>query len=484
MSITSFKFIVFFIVSLVIYYCLPKKIQWVVLLCDTIVFFVLASSPKSGLFIIISILATTIGAICIDKAKENEKKGLALFALLTAMCINLLMLVGLKYLHINIKSVWIPLGISYYTLQALGYLLDVYWGMEESQKNIFKMGLFIGYYPQLVSGPISRYSQMKDELFQEHKFEWKNITYGMQRMLWGFFKKLVLSARLGIMVDTIYGKHELYQGLYVWMAAFLFMLQLYTDFSGCIDIVIGASECYGIKLPENFNTPFFSKTVQEFWQRWHMTLGFWMKDYVMYPILKSKLWSKMSKAIKPVLGKKASRQIPSFLGMLIVWFLIGLWHGGAWKYVLGSGIWFWFWIVLEQLIPQKNKKENFSWNLLCNLKVFVVVSIGNMFFRLSSIKETLYTMKLGFRNWNPYILFDGSIYKLGLSEKNVRLTIVSLVVLLLVSVLQQKKDVRDRLSEQNIVFRWLILFLLLFAVIIFGQYGPGYDAQAFIYQVF
>jgi len=498
MSITSFNFICFLAISLVVYYLCPKKLQKYVLLISSIGFFCLASTIYTGVYVIACIVITYVAARVIVSSKSDEEKGKlkGKRALIIAIVIDMSVLAVLKYTGMILKeplNLAAPIGISYYSLQAIGYLVDLYWGIENEQPSLLRTALFVGYYPQLISGPISRANQIKDQLLEGHSFEWKNMTYGIQRIMWGFFKKLVIAARLGVMVDTVYANPDLYRGFYVWMAAFVFMLQLYTDFSGCMDIVLGVSECYGIVLPENFKTPFYSTTVQEFWQRWHITLGSWSRDYIMYPILNSKLWKKLTTWMKDHLGKKASRKLSSYLAMLIVWFFIGLWHGGAWKYVIGSGLWFWLWIVIEQICEPGLKKltdklgintSTFSCTMLNRVRVFVTISVGDMFFRIESIGRTLRIWKAGLSEWNPYILFDGAMYKLGLSDKDVRLTVVALLALLVVSMLQQKGSVRDMIAKQNLVFRWALCLLLLFTVAILGQYGPGYDAQAFLYQAF
>lgn len=384
-----------------------------------------------------------------------------------------------------------PLGISFYTLSAIGYIVDCYWGVCEPSGNIFKDALFICYWPVLTSGPILKYSEVSKQLFSEHKFDIDRICLGIQRMLWGIIKKIVISARLGVIVDTIYGDTTIYDGLYIWIAAVAFMLQLYTDFSGCMDIVLGASECYGIILPENFRTPFFSKSVQEFWQRWHITLGGWYREFILYPLLNTKWLSGIERKYKKKYNRKIGRLISSCIGMLFVWLLFGLWHGGRWKFV-AMGLYFYVILVFETITNDWFAKlwqklgvptQTSGWKVLQCLKVFIIVSIGNMFFRVQNVKITLATWKLGFK-WNPWIFFDDSLYNLGLSRKSFNLIVVSLVVVLIVSIFKRKGDVRDMIAKQPLPLRWAIYLALLFAPIIFGIYGPGYDAQAFIYEGF
>lgn len=510
MSITSYIFFTFFAFSLLIYYIFPINFQWIVLLVFSGLFFVLSCTPYTGIYLVACIIITHICANKIDLEKNQKKKKTYL---LIGIILNASMLVVLKYSNFGVQNInyiisllgfsfqldtirWIaPIGISYYTMQVIAYLVDIYGGVARPEKNFFKTALFVGYYPQLTSGPIAKYSETGVQFNRGHKFNYDLVCSGLQRMLWGIFKKLVISARLGILVDTIYADPILYQGIYIWIAAAAFLLQLYTDFSGCMDIIIGASECYGIVLPENFRNPFFAKNVQEFWQRWHITLGGWLRDYIMYPLLRSNLWRNLSKYIKKKLGKKAARDIPSYMAMLVVWLMFGLWHGGSWKFILGEGMMCYICILLGKVLEPVFKKvieilaintECFSWKFYQALRTFVLMMIANMFFRLDSLTGTIQIMKSGISCWNPWILFDGSLYDLGLSNKSFKVLVISLFVLLLVESLTEKQGIgiREILSKQNLVFRWIILLILFMSTLILGMYGPGYDAGSFIYGVF
>lgn len=511
MTLTSFSFFVFFASSVLCYYLLPLKFRWITLLVFSAVFFALSSSPFTGLYPIICILVTHF---CSIKIHQNSpmNPGRARQYLTCGIIIILGMLAVLKYngfflLHWNVLAAriglkgtghelnWLlPLGISYYSLLAIGQMTDVYRGMTEPETNLFKTALFIAFYPQLTAGPITRYGEMREELFTGHPFSWTNFTHGLQRMLWGLFKKLVLSTRLALIVDGVYGDVEVYNGFYIWMAAGLFMLQLYTDFSGYMDIILGASEVYGIKLPENFRTPFFSRSVQEFWQRWHITLGAFMRDYVFYPLERSRFMTHMRRFFTKAFGRKTAGRLTTNLALLCLWLLIGLWHGGAYKYIFGWGLWFWLCLVLGQAgepcwkklrVFFKVRTDSFSWHLFQSLRTFLLVSIGNIFFRAGSLKAAFRAIRLGLTTAvNPWVLFDGSYTRFGLSEKEAVLIAVGLLVLLLVSVLQCSGSVREKIDRQGIVFRWALYFLLIFAVIVFGKYGPDYDPADFIYRGF
>lgn len=506
-TLVSLWFFLFFIATIIIYYVLPKKFQWGCLLVFSVAFFLLSSVSYTLLYMLFSADLTFLSTTGIAK---NKGKITAKRWMIAGVVGNVLLLAALKYTGFvigNIDSIarvfkgipmliqipeWAaPIGISYYTLSAIGYIADCYWGTCEPSGNFLKDLLFICYWPILTSGPILKHSQISKELFTEHRFDIDRICYGVQRMLWGIIKKIVISSRLGVVVDTIYADTTKYNGFFIWIAATFWVFQLYTDFSGCMDIVLGASECYGIVLPENFRTPFFAKSIQEFWQRWHITLGGWYKEYVLYPLLNTKWISGVEKKVKKKYGRKVGRIASSCLGMLFVWLLFGLWHGGKWKYV-AMGLFFWVliafetatnnwfvWMWLKLGVPTKSG----GWKALQCLKVFALVTIGYMFFRIQNIKITLATWKLGLI-YNPWIFFNESVYKLGLSRKSFTLMTFGLCVLFVVSLFQRKGSVRKMIAEQPLVVRWAIYLALLFVPLIFGMYGPEYDAKAFIYEVF
>ena len=339
MSITSFYYLVLITLGVLIYYVIPQKAQWVILLCLSLVFYYFAATPYTIGYLIASTLIAYISTIWVQRRREKngrEAKGL-LTITIVALVINIVI-----WFTVKGRGLWIPfasrfitwhysskldslinlqliasLGMGYYTLQVLGYIIDCYWENVIPQKNPFKLFLFVAYFPQLTTGPISRYSQL-ETLYDRHKFEYQNIAFGAQRILWGFTKKIVLAERIGIIVSGINAAPGTYTGFYSWLAILLYPLQMYADFSGCMDIVLGTSELFGIKLAENFNNPFFSRTSQEFWQRWHITLGTWAKDYVLYPLLKSKLMIKFGKFTKKNFGKKPGKFLVNLVGMFIL----------------------------------------------------------------------------------------------------------------------------------------------------------------------
>ena len=510
MTLVSFNFIAFFCLSLAIYYTVPVKYRNYCLIIFSVIFFVFSSRPITIIYLFASIVITSLSVHYILRGKAKNLPALSKIWTIIGVLGNISMLIALKYLgfiitilnssiikivtnnrELLVPQLIAPLGISFYTLSAIGYILDSYWSVCTPTSSLFKNALFISYWPALTSGPIIKYSSVQGELFKEHRFDYEHVCFGIQRMLWGFIKKLVLSARFAIIVDSIYSNTDSYNGMYLWVAAVCFVMQLYTDFSGCMDIILGASECYGICLSENFRAPFFAKSIQEFWQRWHITLGVWFKEYVLYPILNSKIMTSFEKRLKTKYSRKVGRLITSCLGMLFVWILIGLWHGGGWNY-LAMGLYFWLLISFEKITISKFDAlweklkvpvKTTGWKFLKSFKVFILIVIGFVLFRIHSIKTVLYNFKLSLK-LNPWIFFDGSFWELGILPRDINILVIGTVALVLVSLFNRSNNVRVSIAKQPLIIRWIIYLALLFIPLIYGIYGPGYDAQVFIYEQF
>lgn len=509
MGITSFLFLIFFAVSVLLYYCIPKRCQWVFLLGISVVYFLMAGNPILILYPLATITVAYIGGRFMEQEKDRKRRFRVLS--LVVVC-NLGVLVVLKYLNLFVYTYnalatrfveqpnllqalrfMVPLGVSFYTLSVLGYVFDVYYEIAPAEKNWAKLFLYGIWFPTMISGPILRFRDIKEELFGKHAFDYKTVTRGLQRILWGFFKVLVISERLSVVVSTVYDDYRTYAGFYIAFATICFSFQLYTNFSGSMDIVIGVSQVFGVTMPENFQTPFFSKSIQEFWRRWHMTLGSWLKDYIFYPLLRTPFFMELPKKLKERFGKKKSRQITTFAAMFILWFTIGLWHGGAWKYIIGSGILQWIYIVGGELLEPvwakmrtvfRVNKDTKWFSVFQMVRTFLLMSFAFIFFNGDSFSTALAMCRSMVTTWNPQILWDGSLLALGLTAKDWVILILSMVLLWMVSLMQQKGSVREWLAGKNIVIRWILLYALLFWVILMGNYGPGYSAAEFIYQGF
>ncbi len=493
MSITSFSFLCFFAVVLFGYYCIPKKAQWGYLLAVGGIYFMTSTevADSGGWYVIgypmAAVLAVYAAARLMDRTTEQRKRRAALVCAVI-FCIGLLC--TLKFFRLPLLA---PMGISFYTLTLLGYLFDVYYEIGGVQKNYGKLLLFACYFPTMISGPVVRYQEMEPQLFGGHKLDFRQVTFGMQRMLWGFFKKLVIAERMAVIANEIFDNYENYAGFPIWIGAIAFTFQLYADFAGCMDIVLGISECFGIVLPENFNAPFLAKNISEYWRRWHITLGVWLREYLFYPLLRTGFFMRLPKKLRDRLGKKRAKQLTTFLAMFILWFTIGYWHGGTWNYIIGSGLLHWFYIVSGELMEPLFCKwraffhirtESRGFVLFQRLRTFFLVVLGLMFFRNARVPDALAMIGRGFSAFNPQIFVDGTLFSFGLDWIECTILVVSMLLFAWVNVQQQKGWLRERLAGKHIVLRWIVLYALLFYVILLGQYGPGYSASEFIYQNF
>lgn len=507
-TFTSFYFLCFYLALLIIYYIIPRKLQWAMLLLGSISYYFLAGNGLMILYPVVTCLSAYLISMKISKTEVQSRKRLLL---ILAILIQIGILFALKYVNFGINTVngvgsWFgngsilgnfeilaPLGISFYSFTILSYVIDVYNQLAEPVKNPLKVLLYGMYFPNILSGPILRYHEDAKSFFVPHPLSYKNLTYGLQRMLWGFFKTLVVSERLARVVNTIYSSSNEYEGIYVWVGTVCFAFQLYSNFSGCMDIVLGMSETFGITLPENFNLPFLSKTVAEYWRKWHITLGVWMKEYIFYPLLRTNCFNKLAKRLKNKYGKKAGKQLTTFIAMFLLWFTVGVWHGGDWKYVIGSGLLHWLYIVLEEVLAPGFEKlllkmhinpQGKGVNVFRVIRTFFLVNVGFVFFRADSVSTACHMLGNSMKRFNILSFVNGGVFTLGLDWIEWVILLISLLIMITGSVLQSKVSLRDRLANMNILVRWMILFAFLFFVILLGYYGPGYSAAEFIYQGF
>lgn len=518
MTITSFYFLFLVVIGVIVYYLLPRKVQWIELLVISLVFYYYAATPYTIAYLIISTLIAYGSTMFVAELRKNDKGcKLSLFITSVALSLNILVWFVVKgrelwefplkclVSHKNIPVIesvlntqWVAaLGMGYYTLQIVGYIIDCYWENITPQKNPLKLFLFVNYFPQLITGPISRYSRL-ETLYTGHRFEYRNLAFGAQRILWGFFKKIVLAERVNIIVSSINSNSDIYTGFYSWLVILLYPLQMYADFSGCMDIVLGVSELFGIRLEENFRNPFLARTSQEFWQRWHITLGTWAKDYVLYPLLKSKPMIRFGKLTKKKFGKKTGKFLVNLVGMFVLWMVMGIWHGGI-RFIIGVSLWYWIILMLGDLLSPILtrvtkilciKTDCFSYHLFQSCRTYLIYAVGAAFFSmgvtggvtlLKNAGRVLYDSNYA----NPWIFFDGSIVNLGVTYGDINIIIIGIIMLFIVAAFREKYGyARIWMEEQGIWFRWLVWLGLFVFVLIWGMYGPGYSASEFIYQGF
>ncbi|MCH5167149.1 MAG: MBOAT family protein [Erysipelotrichales bacterium] len=483
MGLTNFTFFLFCFISLVVYYVIPKKYSYITLLLSSIAFLFYSDVTLLNIVYVLIILFTSYISGMLIKKYEKNKKTITIVGVL----IILLELVFLKYSNLLITTSNIlfktnfslvshssPLGLSYYSLMMIGYIINVYWGSTEDEKNILKLSTFMMYFPTLTSGPFIKYEDIKDELNERKNIDANNIMNGLIRSLWGLFKVLVISTRLNIFVSTIYGDLSDYNSLIVFLSILLYTFELYTNFSGSIDIIMGVSKMFGINLPENFNNPFASETITEFWRRWHITLGEWLRTYIFYPLLKSNVMQNLTKKCKDLFGKKG-KKIPTFISMFILWVLIGIWHGGEYKYILASGILQFIFIFFEDITNSVNKKCSKPIRFLRILRTFILFSLSMVFFRAVSITEGLGIFK-------ALANFSSGFNINFLSVVDYIIIGVSLIVLLVVDNFMDR--IKAFASKIKLEYKLSIIFFLIIIVLLFGKYGLGFVSTDFIYGKF
>ncbi len=531
MSYISAAFLLFAAAVVLLYFAVPKKFRWIVLLLAS-GFFYWLNSHWLLLVLVGTALATWGIGLAIsniqnrdkvylaehaaDLSKEEKKayrekskrktKALLLFGVLLILCIllflkywnffvgltnPLLSLIGLTAPTLNLL---LPLGISFYSLQAMAYLIDLYRGKIKADRNPFQFLLFMSFFPQIVQGPIARHSQLAAQLYEGHSFDYTRLCHGIQLMLWGWFKKMVIADRIALIVNPLYDNAANYSGPILFLAAVFYGFQIYTDFSGGMDIARGFSHIIGIEMELNFNQPYFARSVEEFWRRWHITLGGWMRDYVFYPLSLSKAFNNLGKKARKLFGTAVGKKIPPVIAMFIVYFLVGFWHGSSLKYV-AYGLWNGLFLMSGIFFAEgyeKAKKlvriddNTVTWRLFQMVRTFVICSFGRFFSRALSLKAALGMFLNTFRDLGNFsFLFDDTLVSLGLTGKDWLVLFISLLVVLFVGYLHEKGvHIRESISRQHLIFRWMIYLLAIAALMVFGKYGPGYNAANFIYERF
>ena len=427
MVFSSLPFLFFFLpLCLILYYIVPKKIKNYVLLLFSLIFYAWGE-PVYILLMIISTLVDYLNGLLLSKnSNEKTRKRFLLIAIL----INLNLLGIFKYgdflidiinhifsLHIHALNLALPIGISFYTFQTMSYSIDVYRGVVKPEKNYFNYLTYVSMFPQLIAGPIVRYETINKEL-HDRKISFEDVSSGFYRFLTGLFKKVLLGNNIGKLYTTIVASNLTNQSvLTLWLGILAYALQIYFDFSGYSDMAIGM---LGFHFNENFDYPYISKSITEFWRRWHISLGTWFKDYLMYPILKSNVVQKFGKFIKNKTNRKVSSKVVSALGIGVVFFVTGLWHGANYNYILW-GLYYGIILIVEELFL-KQKLDQSKYKFLNHLYVIFVVLIGYVIFSIEDLSllgrylHFMFSFQLKFVDSNfLYYLFDyGIIILLGI----------------------------------------------------------------------
>ena len=494
MSLISMEFLIFVGIAVIGYYLIPKRFQWIWLLIFSYIYY--ASSGIKILFFLLYTTITTYGTgRLLDRVNHkelprNEAKSRKRRILIGCLLLNFGMLAVLKYTNFAIENVnaifhagisfqklILPLGISFYTFQSMGYIIDVYWGKYEAAKNPFRFALFVSFFPQLLQGPIGRFDRLARQLYEQHSFDLLKAQYALQLMLWGFFKKLVLADRAAVVVNQVFQNYTQYSGVTNIVAVLMYSIQLYMDFSGGMDVVMGVAALFGVELDQNFKRPYFATSITDFWHRWHITLGTWMKDYIFYPVSLSKWMGKFGKWSKKAFGKKTGRVVPICVANIIVFLVVGIWHGAAWKYI-AYGLYNGLIIAISSLLAPLYRKgfEKFhinpksgAWHVVQILRTFLLVNISWYFDMAVSLSAAFAMMKSTVTGFSLATLTDGSLMMLGLDKLDYMILAMGCLVVFLISFLKERGiQIRESLGRKPLVIRWAVYGMLVFGIPMFG----------------
>ncbi len=475
----SMNYYLLVLAVLIIYYVLPIKTRWIAILGGNLGFYFLFY--KTGWWILgITIFISYISGILLQLTEGKKKKCLLIFSILTTLT-PWFLIKNFNFLleittHKNPIDWVVPLGISFYTLQLISYLVDVYNKKIVAEKNFAYFILFTTFFPQLIQGPIPRYGQLQEQLITGHRFDEYNIIKGFNYILWGFFLKLMIADKAGIVVNTVFDNYPAYSGIYIWLASILYSIQLYTDFLACTTLAQGVSRMFGINLMDNFARPYFATSIKDFWRRWHISLSSWLRDYIYIP-----------------LGGNRNGKFKKYLYLAITFFVSGLWHGAGYKFLIWGMMHASFQIIGEftyqtreriyslfHISTDSNKKR-----IVKQIGTFLLVNWAWIIFRADSLQLGIRMIKHMFEEFNPWILFNDQIFSLGLVWKETLVLLLSIVLFWKIERIHEEgQSISDSIMIQRLPIRWGIYLIAIIGVMILGTYGFGFNAQDFIYGGF
>ena len=486
----------FFPIVTLVYFIVPGKAKQFWLLISSYYFY-MCWNAKYALLILTSTAVTYLSGLLLERAdRSGDGKAAAVKKWIVAgsFIINLGILFFFKYFnfamhsltvlfrlfHVQLNTpaldVLLPVGISFYTFQALSYTVDVYRGEIYAERNFIRYALFVSFFPQLVAGPIERSKNLLKQLAVPKRFDFDGAREGLLLMLWGFFLKIVLADRIATFVDTVYGDTKSFGGYYIIVATVLFAVQIYCDFCGYSTIAMGTAKILGIDLMENFNAPYLSTSVAQFWRNWHISLTSWFRDYLYIP-----------------LGGSRRGKLRKNLNKMIVFLVSGLWHGANFTYVIWGGLNGLYQVIGEGLAPVRKRlnallrlhPDSLGHRLAQGAITFILVDFSWLFFRASSLREAKALLQSIFTEHNPWVLFDGSLFQCGLDSANFTLMVVCIGVLAFADVCKRRGVcVRKIILKQDYWFRWVFIAASILLILLFGKWGPAFDKSSFIYFQF
>ncbi|MEG2404896.1 MAG: MBOAT family O-acyltransferase [Oscillospiraceae bacterium] len=495
MLFNSVGFLIFFPIVLLGYYALPQKLRKYWLLAASYYFY-MCWNAKYFVLILFATIITYFGSIAISKINEgsleNEKKTrykklvtaavimvalgvLFLFKYFNFFFAMLSKIFSIFGANVNIGlNLLLPVGISFYTFQSISYIIDVYRGDIKAERRFVNYALFVSFFPQLVAGPIERSGNLLPQLDNLKGFSYDDFTNGLKIMVYGFFQKLVLADRIAVLVNTVYNNSAEYKGAPVLVATVLFAVQIYCDFAGYSNIALGAARCMGIGLMRNFNTPYFSLSIKDFWRNWHISLSTWFKDYLFIP-----------------LGGSRKGFWRTNINLMIIFAVSGLWHGAAFHFVAWGLLHGAYQVVGNITKPYRDKgyqmlhiSQTFLpvriFKAVCT---FVLVDFAWIFFRANSFGEIGNIIKSIFAP-SGYSATAWDLSALGLNERDIGIIIIGIAVLFICSLLQRCGFGMAYINKLALPIRWALYIGGLFLVLAYGYYGPLAAPSQFVYFQF
>ncbi|MCM1192202.1 MAG: MBOAT family protein [Butyrivibrio sp.] len=494
MLFNSLNFLIFFPIVVLIYFIVPKKVKYIWLLIASYYFY-MSWNAKYALLILFSTVITYFSGLLIGRLSGvRQRKLVVAFSFLANLSVlgfykyfdfflhNLNKVLAAAHIRLidNPFSFLLPVGISFYTFQALSYTMDVYRGKAVPEKNFLKYALFVSFFPQLVAGPIEKTENLLrqiNESCRKRMVSFDKFVSGFALMLWGFFMKMVIADRIAVFVDGVFA--ELYRmgTVETVLAAVGFAIQIYGDFAGYSAIAIGAAKIMGFELTENFNAPYFAESIGDFWHRWHISLSTWFRDYLYIP-----------------LGGNRKGKIRKYFNLMVTFSVSGLWHGAAWTFIIWGGIHGLYQVIGDLLKPVRKKvndimkvrTEVFSYKFGKIVTTFALVDFAWIFFRAESVEQLGLFLNRMFTRFNPWVLFNESLFSYGIDRREWGILAAALLILFAVDLLRYKKNVNlgDFLIKQNLWFQYAVLLLLIVLVLVYGEYGINFDSNQFIYFQF
>lgn len=502
MAFTSWTFVLFVAGTAVLYYLLPKRARWVALLVASYGFYLWGGWRTVG-YLLLTTLTTYAAGLLLGRlnAAQGEKKRIRRRKKGVVWCVLLVnfgMLFALKYwdfaagaLGLPGLGLVLPLGVSFYIFQSVGYVIDCYRGKYPPQRNPFQFALFTSFFPQMVQGPISRYDQLGPQLLEGHALDARNLKYGLQLALWGYLKKLVIADRAAVVVNAIFGSYRQQGGAVLAAGVLFYCIQLYCDFSGGIDITRGVAKLFGIELIENFKRPIFAVSLADYWRRWHISLGQWLRDYLFYPMALSKPLGRLGKWSRRAVGGKLGKILPTSVATFTIYFVIGIWHGANFRYIAYG-----FWngaIITASLLMEGRfqaarerlgiRQESGRWRAFQMVRTAALVFIGRYITRAPRLTAAGWMLLQLFRSPRFSQLWDGTLLTFGLGGGDMLVIFLGVAVLLAAEGYQERGGhIRAALEEKTWFVQWAAILaplaILLFLGILRGSYIPA----GFIYQ--